>query len=125
MEIKRHRMTEHTFKAIKLMLKGGATPEEINEHYPVSKETLRRVRRSGTFMDYIEMQRVYSERSAENRRKKAEPEQVTIPVEMIPIPAVDPVDTVISAIMREQTAILRAVDEKIGFLLKELTGNDA
>ena len=46
-------------------------------------------------------------------------------MEMIPIPAVDPVDTVISAIMREQTAILRAVDEKIGFLLKELTGKEA
>ena len=129
MELKRHRMTEHIFKAIKLMLKGGATAEEINEHYPVSKETLRRIRRSETYADYVEMQRVYSERSAANRRMKEEqqeePEQMTITSAWMQIPAHDPVDTVISAIMREQTEILRALDEKIGFLLRELTGKEA
>ena len=129
MELKRHKMTEHIFKAIKLMLKGGATAEEINEHYPVSKETLRRIRRSETYADYVEMQRVYSERSAANRRKKEEqqeePEQMTITTAWMPIPAHDPVDTVISEIMREQTEILRALDEKIGFLLRELTGKEA
>lgn len=119
------KITEQNFKAIKLMLKGGATQEVINEYYPVSKETLRRIRRCESYNEYMEMQRIYTERSAENRRKREEPEQIKMPAEMMPIPAVDPVDTVISNIMREQTEILRALDEKIGFLLKELTGKEA
>ena len=122
MELKRHRMTEHIFKAIKLMLKGGATAEEINEHYPVSKETLRRIRRSETYADYVEMQRVYSERSAANRRKKEEqqeePEQLPNQISIDDLKQ----DSETVELLKEQNDLLRRLMNDVAFLVSELTG---
>ena len=123
-EIKRHRMTEQNFKAIKLMLKGGATAEDINEHYKASKETLRRIRRSETFADYMEMQRIYSERSAANLAKREEQET---PKEL---PNQISVDEILQTpgtveLLTEQNDLLRRLLNDVAFIVSELTGKGA
>ena len=118
-------MNEQVYNTIKLMRKGGATLQQIAEFKPISYETMRRVDRTHDYKGYLELQAKYSAQSAKNRTKKEEPEQLTMPVEMIPIPAHDPVDTVISEIMREQTALLRELLEKVAFIVKDLTGKEA
>lgn len=120
---KRTRMTQQIYTTVKFMLKGGATAEEINAVHPISRETMRRIIRTENFDEYRALQEKYSKQSFENRIAK--PEQLTMPVEMIPIPAHDPVDTVISEIMREQTALLRELLEKVAFIVKDLTGKEA
>ena len=125
MEIKRHRMTEQNFKAIKLMLKGGATAEDINEHYKASKETLRRIRRSETFADYMEMQRTYSERSAANLAKREEQPQETQKTQELPNQiSMDELtqnsETV--ELLKEQNDLLRRLVNDVAFIVSELTG---
>lgn len=125
MEIKRHRMTEQNFKAIKLMLKGGATAEDINEHYKASKETLRRIRRSETFADYMEMQRVYSERSAANLAKREEQPHETPKTPELPNQiSIDDLqkDSETVELLKEQNDLLRRLVNDVAFLVSELTG---
>lgn len=119
------KITEQNFKAIKLMLKGGATAEDINEHYKASKETLRRIRRSETFADYMEMQRVYSERSAANLAKRKEQPQETPKTPELPNQiSIDELtqnsETV--ELLREQNDLLRRLVNDVAFLVSELTG---
>ena len=121
----RIRMNEQIYNTIKLMRKGGATIEQIAEYKPISYETMRRIDRTEDYAGYVDLQAKYSANRMKKQEQPEEPEQMSITTEWMPIPAHDPVDTVISAIMREQTEILRALDEKIGFLLKELTGKEA
>ena len=120
---KRTRMTQQVYTTVKFMLKGGATFGEINEVQPISRETMRRIIRTENFDEYRALQEKYIKQSAQNLAQRATPEQLTIPAEVMAVH--DPVDTVISEIMREQTEILRALNEKIAFLLKELTGKEA
>ena len=119
---KRTRMTQQIYTTVKFMLKGGATAEEINAVHPISRETMRRIIRTESFDEYRALQEKYSKQSFENRIAK--PEQLTIPAEVMAVPA-DPVDTVISEIMREQTALLRELLEKVAFIVKDLTGKEA
>ena len=118
---KRTKMTQQIYTTVKFMLKGGATHEQINAVHPISRETMRRIIRTENFDEYRALQEKYTKQSFENRIAK--PEQMTIPAEVMAVH--DPVDTVISEIMREQTEILRALNEKVAFLLKELTGKEA
>ena len=118
-------MTEQNFKAIKLMLKGGATAEDINEHYKASKETLRRIRRSETFADYMEMQRVYSERSAANLAKREEHPKETPKTPELPNQiSIDDLqkDSETVELLREQNDLLRRLVNDVAFLASELTG---
>lgn len=124
MEIKRHRMTEQNFKAIKLMLKGGATAEDINEHYKASKETLRRIRRSETFADYMEMQRTYSERSAANLAKREEQPQEPTKTPELPnqISIDEPTQNSETVeLLKEQNDLLRRLVNDVAFIVSELT----
>ena len=113
------KMTEVNFKAIKMMVNGGATIADICEVYPIGRETLRRIKRCASFAEYQQMQRAYQERSIMNRNM--EPEQLTIPETLTA--QVEPDEKV--ALLRKQTEILISLEAKIGSLLKELTGKEA
>lgn len=113
------RMTEQNYRAIKLMLKGGATLEVINEFYPVSKETLRRIKRTENFAEYRKMQDDYSARSEMNRAKREEKPQV-LPNQM----TIDdlkqeatPVD-----LLKEQNDLLRRLLNDVAFIVSEISG---
>ena len=102
------RMTEQKYKAIKLMAKGGATLDEICEYYPIGKEILRRIKLTASFDEYRQLVNAYDSNKSVNKPVN-KPEQLAIPVE---IPS-------------EQTEILRALLEKVSFLVYELTGKEA
>lgn len=116
------KMTEQNYKAIKLMLKGGATQEEISEFYPVSKETLRRCRRTDTFEEYRKMQDDYSARSAANRAKREEPPQETpeLPNQISMDELTKDSETV--ELLKEQNDLLRRLVNDVAFIVSELTG---
>ena len=119
------RITEQNFKAIKLMLKGGATAEDINEHYPASKETLRRIKHSETFADYVEMQRIYTERSEANRAKREEQSQETPKTPELPNQiSMDELthDSKTVELLKEQNDLLRRLVNDLAFIVSELTG---
>lgn len=118
------KITEQNFKAIKLMLKGGATAEDINEHYKASKETLRRIRRSETFADYMEMQRVYSERSAANLAKREEQHETPKTPELPNQISIDDLqkDSETVELLKDQNDLLRRLVNDVAFLVSELTG---
>lgn len=124
MEIKRHRMTEQNFKVIKLMLKGGATAEDIREHYPISKETLRRINRTNSYAEYVEMQRVYSERSAANLAKREEQHETPKTPELPNQISIDDLqkDSETVELLKEQNDLLRRLVNDVAFLVSELTG---
>lgn len=118
------KMTEQNYKAIKLMLKGGATQEEISEFYPVSKETLRRCRRTDTFDEYRKMQDDYSARSAANRAKREEPQETPktpeLPGQISMEELTQNSGTV--ELLKEQNDLLRRLVNDVAFLVSELTG---
>ena len=113
------RMTEQNYRAIKLMANGGATLEVINEFYPVSKETLRRIKRTVNYAEYRKMQGEYSARSEMNRAKREEKPQV-LPNQM----TIDdlkqeatPVD-----LLKEQNELLRRLLNDVAFIVSEISG---
>ena len=136
-ELKRHRMTEQIYKVVKLMLKGGATAEDIREQYPLSKETLRRIKRTENYAEYVEMQRVYSERSAANLAKREEhpqetpktpelPNQISIDDLKIPVSKqeYERFERIIEAVAA-QTKVLELLSKNVAFIVSELTGKGA
>lgn len=119
------KITEQSYKAIKLMLKGGATQEEISEFYPVSKETLRRCRRTETFEEYRKMQEDYTARSEANRAKREEQPQETPKTPELPNQiSIDDLqkDSETIELLREQNDLLRRLVNDVAFLISELTG---
>ena len=115
------KMTEQTYKAIKLMLKGGATHEEIAEFYPVSKETLRRCRRTESIEEYHELQNMYSARSAQNRAKREEPQELPNQISMDELTQ----DSETVELLKQQNDLLRRLVNDVAFIVSELTGKGA
>lgn len=121
----RKRMTEQNYRAIKLMANGGATLDVINEYYPVSKETLRRIKRTVNFAEYKKMQDDYSTRSAANLMKREEQPQETPETQELPNQiSMDDLthksETV--ELLKEQNDLLRRLVNDVAFIVSELTG---
>ena len=117
------RMTEVMYKAIKMMVKGGATLEQIREVYPVSKETLRRIKRTVSFEEYRQMQENYSIRSAQNRAKREEqetPKTPELPNQISMDELTQNSETV--ELLKEQNDLLRRLLNDVAFIVSELTG---
>ena len=75
MEQKKIRIDEKIYKTIKLMLKGGASHEEIREFKPISYETMRRIDRTDSYQGYLELQRRYLANRDRNRILKQEQDE--------------------------------------------------
>ena len=69
------RMTEKDYITLKLLVKGGATLEQLKEIHPVSSETLRRIKRTESYDEYRALQLEYTNRSIENRKAAQEAEK--------------------------------------------------
>lgn len=114
------KMTEQKYKAIKLMLKGGATLQEICEFYPIGRETLRRIKITENFEEYSKLNLAY-EQSRTKNRKPDEPEQ--LPNQMT-IDDLKP-DSETVALMKEQNDLLRRLLNDVSFIVSELTRKGA
>lgn len=110
-------MDEQTFNTIKLMLKGGATPEQIRVFKPISRETLRRVVRTESYTEYRELQEKYANSSAKNILQRNEANQ-------------EPASKALSdnyqmnriyEALKRQNEILELLTNKVSFIVDELT----
>ena len=118
------KMTEKDFITLKLMVKGGATMEQLNAVHPLSKETLRRIKRTQNFEEYRALQERYSKQSAENMvRKAAEPEQIAIE-DVAPEATEKPMIVYSAGVLEaveENTRVLKDLLEKVSCLVDALT----
>ena len=113
---RRKHMTEHVFTAVKLMQKGGATADTIKEYYPVSIDTLRRIKKFDTFAEYLSYQR---EKNAPKVQKKPEikPEapQIVEHRQIVSVP------WQVTQEMRKTNELRESISRKLAFIVDELT----
>lgn len=106
-------ITESVFTGIKFMLRGGATVNDIRGSYPVSMDTIRRIRKVNTFAEYLENQRKSAQRN--------EPENVEpLKQQGGTLSAGYQMNRIYEA-LKEQNEILRLLSNKVAFIVDELT----
>ena len=115
------KLSEKMYTTLKLMVNGGATIEQLSEIHPLSKETMRRIKRTQNYDEYRALQERYSRQSAENlARKAAEPEQITLP-NQISIDDLKP-ENDIAGLLKEHNELLRRLASDVAVIVSELCG---
>ena len=116
-------VTPEGFRHIKLLLAGGATPEEIQKLLGYSRSTVMRIKRSETYDDYKGLQADYkaNEKAAEAKKEaEKEPEK---PKEE-PKPVVHNVTIQATHYMmeelRKQNELLTLISNKLAFIVEAL-----
>ena len=130
-----NKMTPSKFKAIKIMLNGGATARECAEYMECSTGTVSTVRASETFEEYIN--NLHARHDKEKPKKKPEkPQTAPAPVKE-PEPA--PQQTPVQIVEHRQTVTIQAthymmqelqrtneylklISNKLAFIVDELCG---
>ena len=109
------KMHEQEFNTIKLMLKGGATIEQVNEFRQISRETLRRIRKAESFAEYRQVQDKYRTAAAQKKEepKPAEPESPTL--------SVNYQMNRVYGLLERQNELLQTLTDKVTFLVDSLT----
>lgn len=122
-------ITEKTFNAVKIMLKGGATGAEIAEYLKLGTTTVSRIRNCDTWDDFILRKREAAIFAQKNKEKKAEkqeePKQPEQPKEQI----VKHEQTItIQAThfmmqeLQETNKILKLISNKLAMICEDLYG---
>ena len=65
------KMTEKTFRAVKLMTAGGATMAEIEEYFEISGSTISRIRASESYKDYCALRSAEYDQRKQQKAEKA------------------------------------------------------
>lgn len=126
-----NKLTEGQFKAIKTLLRGGATQKEAAEYMKVSPNTAFWVAKAETFEEY---QQITAERHLEHKRvavikaKEAEktaaqstpaqPQQVVEYRQNVTIQATH----YMMQKLEETNALLRQISNKLGYIVEDLYG---
>lgn len=113
-------VTESVFKAIKLMLAGGATQKEISELLKVGASVVSTAKKAETFEEYKELMN-----NTFSARKKAQQKEPTAP----PVPQViEHRQTIqvqathyLTEELREIKELLKGMSNKIAFIVEDLT----
>lgn len=126
------------FNAVKIMLNGGATYDEITDYLEVSSATIGRIRNAANFDEFIKARKAaaYMAKQKYNavKEKAAEPEPAPAPVPA-PVPAPQPeiVKEVRQSVTVQTThftmqkldkiiELLTGISAKLAFVVDELTG---
>lgn len=129
---KNPKLTESTYKAIKIMLNGGATYEEIMEYLNVSKATVGRVKQTENYQEYQKdrQARAFMAKKATQEKKateKAKEAEELKPVEAPPqvVEHRQSVTVIANHYMmeqlQEQTRLLTLISNKLAFIVDQLT----
>ena len=74
------KMTDKLFRAVKIMIAGGATSTEISEYFNISLSSISRVRQAETFQEYRVMQAAtYGKRKPAKTQDAPKQSEVVIP----------------------------------------------
>ena len=81
------KMTDKLFRAVKIMIEGGATSTEISEYFNVSLSSISRVRQAESFQEYRVMQAAtYGKRKpAKTQDAPKQPEQMNTAAQQNPM----------------------------------------
>ena len=140
-------MTEGKFKAIKVLLKSGATQQEVADTFEVSINVVRCCKNSETFEEYRhkmyvmysssyrrkknaelkkqEEERVAAEAKAAEEAKKQEAEKPEPVREKAAVPQMMASSYQVNRmieLMQQQHELLKFISNKLAFIVEELTG---
>ena len=131
------KITESIYKAIKMLLKSGATHPECAEYMNVSLTSVGRVARSEDYEDYKNGINAYyygkkmaakkaEEAKKEEEAKKAEEKKLPPQSSPIVLPQHKPINGEDSyqlvRLMKEQNELLKIISNKMAFIVDELCG---
>lgn len=116
------RITPDIYNTVKLMLNGGATEEDVSKFKRFSSETLRRIKKTKDYSDYVELLKVYNRKQNERANKT---EQVSFLTDDKQKGGTLSANYQINQIVEElkrQNDILTLLSNKVAFIVEELTG---
>ena len=114
------------FEAVKIMLNGGATYEEVAEYLSISKSTVQRIKKADNYAEYRNMNAAIALAKRE-AGKKGEEKDVDQKPQKPQEPAPQPMSTVFYQqnrmwdLLKEQNEILKCISNKLAFIVDELT----
>lgn len=123
---KYNQMTESKYKAIKMLLNGGATHKEAADYMGVSEVTVYRVNASETWVEYTNMmaEKTLAARNEREAKRTAQPQE-TKPVEVVKEVRQTVTVQATWAMMQEMqktNELLKLISNKLAFIVDELCG---
>jgi DeoR/GlpR family transcriptional regulator of sugar metabolism len=130
------KLTESTYKAVKIMLNGGATIDEVVEYLKLSSSTVRRIRATQNYEEYAEERRAkaymqskaIAARKAEAAKKAEETKQEELKPAEAPAQVVEHRQSVtvianhyMAEQLQKQTELLTLISNKLAFIIDQLT----
>lgn len=107
-------ITEKIHWGVKTMLAGGATPKDIAEHFGISTNTIRFIKKSESLEEYTALQRAAHE-------KKPEPEATAQPAPVVQPALSREAQYETIRLLKEQNEYLKLISEKLACIVTELT----
>jgi uncharacterized membrane protein YjjP (DUF1212 family) len=109
------RITETVFKSVKLMLKGGATQQEVAEYAGISVNTVYRISKAVDYEDYTTVvyhngRNTYPESRLQDDKQTGGTLSANYQINRI------------YDLMKRQTEFLALISNKLSFVVEELTG---
>lgn len=127
---------EKLFRAVKIMLQGGATYDEIEKFFGISSATITRIKRSESLQEYRQqaaaIQATYkakakAAKATEMAPKAPETAPVSEPVKSIDPSGQRPITVQVQAThymmeeLRKQNEILEGISRKLAYIVEQLT----
>ena len=122
--IKRTRITENIYNAVKLILRGGAKMTEAATAMGISVNSVHRINKANTYDEYVNM--AYMNGSARYREQEKEEQAKKQPQdsarEKSEAKTVVTVPWQVTQEMRKTNELLESISRKLAFIVDELTG---
>lgn len=124
--IKRTRITENIYNAVKLILRGGAKTKEAAEAMGISVNSVHRIDKANSYDEYVNMAYMNgSARYREQEKKEKEERQEKPHGEPLKLPGGQLSSGYqinrIYELLKEQNEILKLLSNKVAFVVDELT----
>ena len=126
------KIDEKMFRAVKIMLNGGASTQEVVDYLQISAATTGRIRASETFEEYQAILAAMGAKiKAYNAKKKAEAKQDEAEVKPVEQPAEKPpvaptlmnqayLNNRVYELMKEQNELLKLLSNKLAYIVDQL-----
>lgn len=124
--IKRTRITENIYNAVKLILRGGAKMTEAAEAMGISVNSVHRINKANSYNEYVNMAYMNgSARYREQEKKEKEEQQETPQAETLKLPGGQlssgyQLNRIYEA-LKEQNELLKLLSNKVAYIVDELT----
>ena len=121
--IKRTRITENIYNAVKLILRGGAKTKQAAEAMGISVNTVHRINKTESYQEYVNL--AYMNGSAwyrEQEKQDKKPEEKIEPLKQAggQLSSGYQLNRIYEA-LKEQNELLKLLSNKVAFIVDELT----